>query len=54
MVTTRHAVIAICLTITCADAHPAQTVQVVQQTPVTRRSQRVQMPALEVRARTDR
>ena len=50
MVTTRHAVITICLTITCTEVPPAQTVQAVQQTPATRRSQRVQMPALDVRS----
>ena len=50
MVTTRHAVIAICLTITCTEAPPAQTVPAAQQTPATRRSQRVQMPPLDVRS----
>ena len=47
---TRHAVIVICLTITCTEVPPAQTVPVVQQTPTTRRSQRVQMPPLDVRS----
>jgi alpha-glucosidase len=50
MVTTRHAVIAICLTITCTEAPPAQTAPVPQQAPATRRSQRVQMPSLDVRS----
>ena len=50
MVTTRHAVIAICLTIPCSDAPPAQTVPAGQQKPATRRSQRVQMPPLDVRS----
>ena len=50
MVTTRHAVIAIGLTFTCAEVPPAQTVPVAQQKPATRRSQRVQMSALDVRS----
>ena len=50
MAATRHAVIVICLTITCTEVPPAQTVPVVQQTPATRRSQRVQMPPLDVRS----
>ena len=50
MAATRHAVIVICLTITCTEVPPAQTVPVVQQTPTTRRSQRVQMPPLDVRS----
>jgi alpha-glucosidase len=45
MVTTRHAVIAICLAITCSDT---QTALVAQPAPATRRSQRVQMAALDV------
>jgi alpha-glucosidase len=47
MVTARHAVIAICLAITCNDA---QTAPVAQQAPATRRSQRVQMTALDVQS----
>jgi alpha-glucosidase len=47
MVTARHAVIAICLAITCSDA---QTAPVAQQAPATRRSQRVQMTALDVQS----
>jgi alpha-glucosidase len=50
MVVTRHAVIVICLTITCTEVPPARTVPVVQQTATTRRSQRVQMPPLEMRS----
>jgi alpha-glucosidase len=50
MAATRHAVIVMCLTITCTEVPPAQTVPVVQQTPATRRSQRVQMPPLDVRS----
>ena len=50
MVTTRHAIIAICLTLTCSEVPPAQTAPVAQQKPATRRSQRVQMPALDVRS----
>jgi alpha-glucosidase len=50
MAATRHAVIVMCLTITCTEVAPAQTVPVVQQTPATRRSQRVQMPPLDVRS----
>jgi alpha-glucosidase len=47
MVTARHAVIAICLAITCSDA---QTAPLAQQAPATRRSQRVQMTALDVQS----
>src|SRR4029453_1625172 len=47
MVTARHAVIAISLAITCSDA---QTAPVAQQAPATRRSQRVQMTALDVQS----
>ena len=47
MVIARHAVIAICLAITCSDA---QTAPVAQQAPATRRSQRVQMTALDVQS----
>ena len=50
MVTTRHAIIAISLTFTCAEVPPAQTAPVAQQKPATRRSQRVQMSALDVRS----
>ena len=50
MVATRHAAIAICLTIPCSDAPPAQTAPAAQQKPATRRSQRVQMPPLDVRS----
>lgn len=50
MVATRLAVIAICLTITCSEAPTAQTASGAQQTPATRRSQRVQMPPLDVRS----
>ena len=47
MVTARHAVIAICLAVTCRDA---QTALVAQQAPATRRSQRVQMTAVDVQS----
>ena len=47
MLTPRHAVIAICLAITCSDA---QTAPAAQQAPATRRSQRLQMTALDVQS----
>ena len=50
MVTTRHAIIAISLTFTCAEVPPAQTVPVAQQKPTTRRSQRLQMSPVDVRS----
>jgi alpha-glucosidase len=50
MVSIRHAVSAICVIVTFVEA-PAQTVPVAQQQkPATRRSQRVQMSALDVRS----
>ena len=49
MVTTHHAVLAICLSIICTEVR-AQTAPVAQQAPPTRRSQRVQMQALDVRS----
>jgi alpha-glucosidase len=48
--TTRHAMIAICLAVTFAEPPFTQTAPVAQQTPATRRSQRVQMSALDVRS----
>ena len=50
MVTTRHVVIATCLAITFVEVPCPQTAPVAQQTPATRRSQRVQMPAVDVRS----
>ena len=47
MVIARHAVVAICLAITCSDA---QTAPAAHQAPATRRSQRVQMTALDVQS----
>ena len=49
MFTTRHAAIAICLSMICTEMH-GQTAPVAQQPPVTRRSQRLQMSQVEVRS----
>lgn len=48
MITTRHAVIALCLAAAGTEVPVAQTTPVPQQTPPTRRSQRLLMPPLEV------
>ena len=48
MITTRHAVIALCLAVAGTEVRVAQTTPVPQQTPATRRSQRLMMPPLEV------
>jgi alpha-glucosidase len=50
MMTTRHVVIATSLAITFAEVPSPQTAPAAQQTPGTRRSQRVQMPAVDVRS----
>src|SRR5262245_9000128 len=51
MVSIRHAVLAICSIVMVAEAPSAQTVSVAQQQkPATRRSQRVQMSAVDVRS----
>jgi alpha-glucosidase len=47
---TRHAVVAWCLAVTFADATFTQTTPPPTQKPATRRSQRVQMPAVDVRS----
>ena len=50
MVTTRHVLIASCLATSFAEVPSPQTAPVAQQKPATRRSQRVQMPPLDVRS----
>src|SRR5262245_35051663 len=50
MLTMRHAMIAAYVAVTFAEAPFMQTAPVAQQTPATRRSQRVQMSALDVRS----
>src|SRR5688500_1072040 len=47
MITARRSFIAICLAITCGDV---QTATVAQQAPATRRSQRLQMTAVDVQS----
>jgi alpha-glucosidase len=48
MMTTRHAVVALYVAVAGAELPVAQTTPVPQQTPATRRSQRLRMPLLEV------
>jgi alpha-glucosidase len=50
MATGRSVLIAACLAMSFAEAPALQTAPVAQQKPATRRSQRVQMPALDVRS----
>jgi alpha-glucosidase len=50
MMTTRHAVIALCLAVAGTEVPVAQTTPVSQPAKATRRSQRLQMPPLEVKS----
>ena len=50
MMTTRHAVIALCLAVAGTEVPVAQTTPVSQPATATRRSQRLQMPPLEVQS----
>ena len=50
MIATRHIVIAACLAMTSVEAPSTQSTPAAQQKPATRRSQRVQMPALDLRS----